>query len=507
MNMLRHETFGTIVRSRRTELGLTRRQLSQIVVCAEVTLRKIEDDDRRPSPQMAQMLAEALRFTPTEREHFITTACTRQIRPFLSRRQRPTAVGGELLALAEDSFARYPDAWQQRTFDALHKRLTELRALLRQLLRMDTQSAMRLAGLCSEFWAKRNHLTEGRGWLEQTLLLDVTPTEARALALFGAGRMAAFQADHSHARYRLDECAGLCERLHLDTLWARVVQQQGMIALWGEWQLDEAAKLYSGSHERFRVLGDDLHSAHAQCDLALTLAYASPEPDLPRARHLASDSLACFRARHSDYGVAYALHVLTQVETVANRISEAEACETQALALFRALNSPRDVAWSLAHLGDLALLRGSLEQARDYREQSLALFNEIGEKQAVCVSLHALAQIAREQGDLAQASLRLTAGLQTALDLQMPYVLAHGFNELAGIRLAMHCPADAALFLGAGNALSQRCGRAFPDHEAARFAAWTGEARAALGDQAYEAATQRGAALSIQTAVGLAVSM
>ena len=503
-------TFGSMVRARRTQLGLTRRQLSQAIVCAEVTLRKIEDDERRPSPQMAQLLAGALRLGPAEREEFITAACARQLRPYLTRRKRQSSARPgdhhRLLALAEDSFWRYPDATQQQAFDALDHFLHELRATLRQHLRADVQVALRLTGMASEFWLKRNHLTEGRGWLEQALLLDVMPTEARALALFGAGRMAAFQADHTHARRRLDECAALCERLRLDALWARVVQQKGWIALWGEWQPDEAATLYGDSRDRYRVLGDDLRGAHTQCDLALALTYASPQADLPQARRLACDSLTCFRERRSDFGIAYALHALTQVETVANRLADAEAYETEALALFRALNSSRDVAWSLAHLGDLALLRGQLDRARDYREQSMALFNEIGEKQAVCISLHALAQIAREQGDLPLASRRLAAGLQSALDLQMPYVLAHGFNELAGIRLAMNCPADAALFLGAGNALSQRFGRAFPAHEAARFAAWAGEARAALGEAAYEAVTLKGSTLPLHSVVLLAVT-
>lgn len=51
------DSFGYWIRRRRKALDLTQEELAQQVGCAVVSLRKIEADQRHPSPQMAQRLA------------------------------------------------------------------------------------------------------------------------------------------------------------------------------------------------------------------------------------------------------------------------------------------------------------------------------------------------------------------------------------------------------------------------------------------------------------------
>jgi predicted ATPase/DNA-binding XRE family transcriptional regulator len=67
-------TFGGWLKRRRGGLGLTQKELAHQVGYAEVTLRKVEADDLRPSRQMAQKLAEALQIGPEERAQFIKFA-------------------------------------------------------------------------------------------------------------------------------------------------------------------------------------------------------------------------------------------------------------------------------------------------------------------------------------------------------------------------------------------------------------------------------------------------
>ncbi len=50
-------TFGQWVRARRTALRVTQGELARQVYCSEITIRKIEGDERRPSPEIAQGLA------------------------------------------------------------------------------------------------------------------------------------------------------------------------------------------------------------------------------------------------------------------------------------------------------------------------------------------------------------------------------------------------------------------------------------------------------------------
>jgi predicted ATPase/DNA-binding XRE family transcriptional regulator len=67
-------SFGYWVRRRRKALDLTQAELAQRVGCALVTLKKIEWDERRPSPQMAERLADYLAIPAAERDQFLRMA-------------------------------------------------------------------------------------------------------------------------------------------------------------------------------------------------------------------------------------------------------------------------------------------------------------------------------------------------------------------------------------------------------------------------------------------------
>src|SRR5262245_21769166 len=67
-------SFGDWLRQRRRELDLTQADLAQQVGCSEITIRKIEADDRTPSRQVAERLATCLEVPPAERQAFVTFA-------------------------------------------------------------------------------------------------------------------------------------------------------------------------------------------------------------------------------------------------------------------------------------------------------------------------------------------------------------------------------------------------------------------------------------------------
>jgi predicted ATPase/transcriptional regulator with XRE-family HTH domain len=67
-------SFGHWLTRRRKALHLSRAELARRVCCAAITLRKIEEDARRPSRQIAQKLADFLTIAPEEREQFIQVA-------------------------------------------------------------------------------------------------------------------------------------------------------------------------------------------------------------------------------------------------------------------------------------------------------------------------------------------------------------------------------------------------------------------------------------------------
>lgn len=67
-------SFGYWVRRRRQALDLTQADLAQRVNCATITIVKIERDERRPSRQMAMLLADQLAVPDAERSHFVAMA-------------------------------------------------------------------------------------------------------------------------------------------------------------------------------------------------------------------------------------------------------------------------------------------------------------------------------------------------------------------------------------------------------------------------------------------------
>ncbi|HMN30638.1 MAG TPA: AAA family ATPase, partial [Caldilineaceae bacterium] len=69
-----HPTFGRWLKLRRRSLGLTQAQLGEQVGYAGETLRKVEADELRPSRQLAEKLALALKIAPDEQPAFIRFA-------------------------------------------------------------------------------------------------------------------------------------------------------------------------------------------------------------------------------------------------------------------------------------------------------------------------------------------------------------------------------------------------------------------------------------------------
>jgi predicted ATPase/DNA-binding XRE family transcriptional regulator len=72
--MVETYSFGYWVSRRRKSLDLTREDLARRVGCAAETIKKIERDERRPSHQIARLLANALAIPPEEQPLFLQVA-------------------------------------------------------------------------------------------------------------------------------------------------------------------------------------------------------------------------------------------------------------------------------------------------------------------------------------------------------------------------------------------------------------------------------------------------
>src|SRR5262245_18761425 len=72
-------SFGYWVRRRRKALDLTQQVLAEQVGCSVAAIKKIESDERRPSRQIAERLADSLGVPASQRAIFLE--CARGLRP------------------------------------------------------------------------------------------------------------------------------------------------------------------------------------------------------------------------------------------------------------------------------------------------------------------------------------------------------------------------------------------------------------------------------------------
>lgn len=72
-------SFGEWIKQRRTHLRFTQRAIAEQVFCSTAMIKKIEADERQPSAELAELLAEALQVPPVYRPAFL--ACARGERP------------------------------------------------------------------------------------------------------------------------------------------------------------------------------------------------------------------------------------------------------------------------------------------------------------------------------------------------------------------------------------------------------------------------------------------
>src|SRR4026208_1667517 len=72
--MQEQHSFGYRLKFKRKTLDLTREALADRVGCSVSTIRKLEDEERHPSAQIAELLAEIFNIPPTDRPAFLQFA-------------------------------------------------------------------------------------------------------------------------------------------------------------------------------------------------------------------------------------------------------------------------------------------------------------------------------------------------------------------------------------------------------------------------------------------------
>jgi DNA-binding SARP family transcriptional activator len=210
-----------------------------------------------------------------------------------------------------------------------------------------------------------------------------------------------------------------------------------------------------------------------------------------RSMELHRESLAIAEAAGDRWAVAGAHGYLGFAAWLHGDFGQGSAECTVALGLFRKLGDVEGIAWSLLSLGVIARYQREPEKAGALLAESRSLAEGIGFREGIAWALEQLGMLALDRGDPAAADL-LRRSLAVHRELNDRWRAASVLEDLAELALAQGSGGLAARLLAAAQALREVIGTVIAPCDSARHDLTLSGARAALGDDAFESAWQRG---------------
>jgi non-specific serine/threonine protein kinase len=230
---------------------------------------------------------------------------------------------------------------------------------------------------------------------------------------------------------------------------------------------------------------------------------------LAEARSCLAESLKLFRQAGVQPGIAEALRGLGFAVLNAGEVLQAESMLADALALFRTSGDVSGAVGCMLNLADAAVQHRDYERASALLEESFSLAKDLEDTSHVAYGLHTLGHIAWARGDPASALPLLERSLLISRDVGDRRGIAACLQSMALVADAAKHPdvttrlSAVATRIRAAGGLGAH-GRLWLALDQDRGLA---QARAVLGDQAFESAWQAGLALTLDDAVTEALSV
>ena len=334
------------------------------------------------------------------------------------------------------------------------------------LLVHDHEQALTLVsqlGTNLKFWELGGFFQEGRRWLQQAL--DVTQTSVsiqRAQALLAAAELSSAISDFDYGL----QCAQQAQ-----SIFQQLGDQHGEI---------DARLMYCELAE----LAGEHTNLQAQVEEALRVAeQMSYTAGIAKARLVLG--LIAFHAGEFQATIQYVL---------------------PSIALLRDLGHPFDLAATLNRLaGALAGLH-EYAAAQQAHEECRDIYQSLGYRRGVATTIQNLGGEAFDQGDYTRARALLCESLRIRHDLGLPRGYAYSFEFIADVDEAEIRYEHAVQLLAAADALRFRIGAPVEQVNQKTNADALTRLRAQLGDVAFELAWAKGAHLTTEQAIALALS-
>jgi hypothetical protein len=160
-------------------------------------------------------------------------------------------------------------------------------------------------------------------------------------------------------------------------------------------------------------------------------------------------------------------------------------------------------ATTLNRAGNLARGQGRYAEAQALLGESLAVHRELGDTYGIIQSSSDLGLMSYLQGDAAQAAALYKESLMLARQAGYLLLVVEAFERYAEVDAAQRQVARAARLFGAAKALWETLGAPPDAHDRAIHDRALADVRAALGEEAFTAASTAGRAMPPDAAIAL----
>jgi len=257
------------------------------------------------------------------------------------------------------------------------------------------------------------------------------------------------------------------------------------------------------AQQLFQQLGDQRGQIDAQlkyCNLA-GLAGQNAEIQVQ-----AEEALRIAEQIFYKSGIARANRMLGSIAYDADNPEVAIQYHLPNVALWRELESPFELATSLTNLAVALLEIGEYVAARQAFEECRDIHQSLGYQRGVATDTHNLGETAYKMGEYANARELLCKSLRIRQRLGLPRGYPYSFELLAQVNEKEGRYEGAVQLLAAAETLRNRIGAPLEQVAQKHVTAVLEKARAQLGDVAYKLAWSKGAALTTEQAITLALS-
>ena len=243
---------------------------------------------------------------------------------------------------------------------------------------------------------------------------------------------------------------------------------------------------------------------HERARALVTLGNVLSEDDTEKARSYLEAGLALHREMENLSGVAQALHYLGAVAGRSGDLDDAVAWLEEGLRVDAAIGGRDNSGHLLMELGEVRRLQSDAAGAAELLREGLEFLTDAGDENCAARTRTRLGLLALSEGSLADATGHLVTSLVASARIGDRNVVA-ALEGLASLAAASGDPEKTVVFLSISESLQGQWGKASsalrPEERTRDLAA----ARQQLGREASDAAWDRGAAMSLDDAISVAL--